>query len=77
MSRTVTMKLVDKALRGVRALDGRERAYVRGLLANYRGGGLSKTEIKRAVQQLSFNTRDPIGRTEARKVKKKLLSLFG
>lgn len=70
------MKRVDKALRGVRALDGRERAYVRGLLALFRSGGLSKTEIRRAVSHMKFNTNDPIGRTEANKVKKKLLGLF-
>ncbi|MAF80707.1 hypothetical protein CL628_01700 [bacterium] len=76
MGRTVTMKRVDKALRGLRVLDGRERSYVRGLLSMFRGGGISKTEIRRAVSHLKFNKSDPIGTTEANRIKKKLLGLF-
>jgi len=76
MAKTVTMKQVDQALRGVRALDGKERSYVRDMLAQLRSGGLSKGEIKRAVSHLKFNTGDTIGTSEANKIKKTLLKLF-
>lgn len=70
------MKEVDQALATLYALDGSERAYVRGVLAYFRSGGLTKTEVKRAIQHLKFDSSDTIGTTEAKQIKKTLFKLF-
>lgn len=75
-SKGLTQAKIERALSKISIINAQERAYILGLFANYRHGGISKQEIEKAVKELKVNTSDHIDRNEAEAVRKALLELI-
>lgn len=65
-----------KALRGIPQLSQNERAYVESVFDNSLKNGLSKSELKKEINQLKRNSSDSLDSFEVKKLKKKLMEYF-
>lgn len=74
--KSIPTRRLDEILRRIDMLDLEERSYVKGLFANYRHGGISKSEILKAVSELRANPSDKVEKIEAEAIKKELLKVL-
>ncbi len=65
-----------KILKKIPALDSAEREYIMGLFAQYRSGGITKTEVEKVIRDLKQNRYDKIDSYEIDKIEEKLLEYF-
>lgn len=72
-SKRIPASDIDDILYRLSSLRASEREYVRGVFSQYRGSGISKREIKRAVKEMKRNGGDHIGYSEANHIRDTLL----
>jgi len=65
-----------KALRKIPQLSPSERSYIESVFDNSLKNGLSKSELKKEINQLKRNTNDSLDPFEVKKLKKKLMEYF-
>lgn len=64
---------LDDILRDIPGLQMNEQEYVKGVFARYRAGGISRTEVERAIRELKRDG-DLIGDNEAKHIKEVLFA---
>jgi hypothetical protein len=71
-----TKKELRRALRGTRGLRRSQRNEIQDSLWEKRSGGLSGKEIKRVMRGFKQNPYDSIGKSEAKRAKRRLSGFF-
>lgn len=67
-----SMKRLSKSLKKM-PIKASERQATKGMMKNYRFGGLSKKEIIKATRLMRKNTKDNISGTRSLKIRRSLL----